>query len=100
MNGLDDEAVEAALHKRACGYDIDETVEEESERTGRKTRKTTYHIPGDVRAQIFWLRNRRPERWKDHPQSPGELEGGISIVDDVPESGDFAGVLCAAQEDP
>lgn len=26
-------------------------------------------INGDVTAQIFWLKNRRPERWRDRPQA-------------------------------
>jgi hypothetical protein len=25
----------------------------------------TKHIPADVTAQIFWLKNRQPNRWKD-----------------------------------
>ena len=46
-----DDRVEAALLKRATGYDVDEG----------KVR----HIPPDVRAAVFWLKNRRPESWKE-----------------------------------
>ena len=26
------------------------------------------HIPPDTTAQIFWLKNRRPDRWRDKQQ--------------------------------
>jgi len=84
VNRKDDRAVEDALLRRACGYDVEETVVEESER-GEKRRTTTYHIPGDVRAQIFWLRNRMPKTWKDKPggdDCKGESE--VKILDDIP----------------
>ncbi len=45
------EEVENALLKRATGYD-----------TGGETPK---HIPPDVRAAIFYLKNRRPALWKE-----------------------------------
>ena len=58
--------VENALLKRALGYDVEESVVEESEVTGRKkTRTTVRHVPADVTAQIFWLKNRRPEVWRE-----------------------------------
>lgn len=43
------ERVEAALLKRATGYEED----------GGKS------VPPDVRAAVFWLKNRRPSRWND-----------------------------------
>ena len=43
------ERVEAALLRRATGY------EEENGKT----------VPPDVRAAVFWLKNRRPRRWKE-----------------------------------
>ena len=45
------EQVENALLKRATGY-IAEGEEPK-------------HVPPDVRAAIFYLKNRRPERWRD-----------------------------------
>ena len=56
--------VENALLKRALGYEYTETMVEESE-NGFKTRKTKKFIPPDVTAQIFWLKNRRPEVWRE-----------------------------------
>lgn len=57
--------VENALLKRALGYDVEESVVEESDVNGRKTRTTVRHVPADVTAQIFWLKNRRPEVWRE-----------------------------------
>ena len=48
-------------------------------------------LGGDTTAQIFWLKNRRPDKWRDKPEAPGdadalkrarELLGGIpSAID-------------------
>lgn len=37
---------------------------------------------GDVTAQIFWLKNRRPRRWRDKPEEGGS-DSGVQIIDDV-----------------
>ena len=29
-------------------------------------------LAGDTTAQIFWLKNRRPDKWRDKPQERGE----------------------------
>ena len=42
--------VENALFKRAIGYKYKEVIKE---------------MPGDVGAQIFWLKNRKSSKWKD-----------------------------------
>lgn len=59
-----DVEVENALLKRALGYEYTETMVEESE-NGFKTRRTKKFIPPDVTAQIFWLKNRKPETWRE-----------------------------------
>ena len=56
--------VENALLKRALGYEYTETMTETSE-DGVKVRKTRKFIPPDVTAQIFWLKNRRAEAWRE-----------------------------------
>ena len=80
----DDRAIEESLWRNAHGYDVEETVEEECEKTGRKTRVRTHHVPGDVRAQIFWLQNRKPETWRQKPCAAKKDEV-VKIVDDIPE---------------
>ena len=57
--------VENALLKRALGYDFNETRVEKSVKDGTKIVQTLKHIPGDPTAQIFWLKNRRPDKWRD-----------------------------------
>lgn len=61
--------VENALLKRALGYDYEETITEVEELAGghqkKHIRKVTKHMPADTTAQIFWLKNRKPERWRD-----------------------------------
>lgn len=62
--------VESALYKRAIGYDYEETVtevrvaEDGSEQT-TVVKKTKKHVAGDTTAQIFWLKNRKPDIWRD-----------------------------------
>ena len=63
--------MENALHKRAVGYEYEEVTQEIFEMpdgTQRKhIRKTKKFIPPDVVAQIYWLNNRRPEKWRNKP---------------------------------
>lgn len=78
-----DKRVEEALYRRACGYDAEDTVIEESER-GIKERSNRYHIPGDVRAMIFWLQSRKPDKWRVKPEADEpEAVKGVSIIDDI-----------------
>ena len=57
--------VENALLKRALGYTI-KVEEEKLDKDGcRHTLKKDIHIPGDTTAMIFWLRNRKPNQWKN-----------------------------------
>ena len=64
-----DVQVENALLKRALGYEtVEETTEEGPD--GTKIRTTRKWVPPDVTAQIFWLKNRMPDRWRDKPAPP------------------------------
>ena len=72
--------VENALLKRALGYDYTEERVEVSKENGKKSVKTTQtvkHVPPDVTAQIFWLKNRRPDRWRDKQQL--EHSGSVDV---------------------
>lgn len=83
--------VENALLKRALGYDYQEERIEKSEKDGMKIIQTVKHIPPDVTAQIFWLKNRRPDKWRNKPELTGDsdalkkaralLEGIKSAID-------------------
>ncbi len=86
------DAVEAALFKRAMGYTVEEVhtesfAEEAKDKKRRsKVTKITKHIAGDVGAQAFWLKNRRPELWKDrHELDFNKLPPArLFDVDEVP----------------
>jgi len=61
-----DNDVENALLKNALGYDYEEQVTEERiKEDGTQhpavVRTLKKHMPGDVTAQIFWLKNRMPK---------------------------------------
>ena len=83
--------VENALLKKALGYEFQETRVEKSDKDGTKIIQTLKHIPADTTAQIFWLKNRRPDKWRDKPEIPGDsdmlkkakelLEGIDSAID-------------------
>ena len=62
--------VENALLKRALGYEYTEEKVEISEKDGKKVVRTVKHVAPDTTAQIFWLKNRRPEKWRDKPETP------------------------------
>lgn len=59
--------VEQALLKRALGYEYDEEVRERME-SGEiaLTKVVTKQVPPDVTAQIYWLKNRMPKKWRDN----------------------------------
>lgn len=63
--------VENALLKRALGYEYTEEKVEISEKDGRKVTQTVKHVAPDTTAQIFWLKNRRPDRWRSEPRESG-----------------------------
>lgn len=68
-----DRQVENALLKRALGYEYTETTREavKDPDTGdvemRVTKEVTKQVVPDTTAQIFWLKNRKPDKWRDKP---------------------------------
>lgn len=81
-----DDQVEAALFKRACGYQYEEiTTEEKLDRDGNVrtlTKKVVRDIPPDPTSAMFWLTNRVPARWKYKPEGAagGEDDGGGVVL--------------------
>jgi len=70
--GSADAKVENSLYQRAFGYEYEET-KEKGDGTIEKTLK---HVPGDVTACIFWLKNRKPKDWRDKQiMEHGGLDG-------------------------
>lgn len=78
-----DRQVENALLKRALGYEYDEITKEicEDAETGKPklavTKVVTKQVVPDTTAQIFWLKNRKPDMWRDRKDL--DLSGGIKL---------------------
>lgn len=83
-----DYEVENALYKRAVGYRYTEVTRElrRDPDTGDLelvvTKRVDKEAPPDVTAQIYWLKNRRPDKWRDRPaaDSGNEEETGVLIL--------------------
>lgn len=65
--------VENVLLKRALGYSTTETKIETFLNGKTKTTTITKEVPPDVTAQIYWLKNRKPEKWRDKPSEEKEI---------------------------
>lgn len=69
-----DRQVENALLKRALGYSHDEVTHERqyNPETGEvelvPVKVVTKEVQPDTTAQIFWLKNRRPDKWRDRKE--------------------------------
>lgn len=84
-NEVADEEIVSALYKRAKGYDAEDTITEVRVDPGGSAqttyvRKTKRHIPADLGAMVFWLKNRRPEEWRDKQDVELESQEPISIT--------------------
>ena len=79
--------VENALLKKALGYSYKETTKELSvdKETGESklvvTKEVTKHIAPDTTAGIFWLKNRRPDEWRDRVQE--DNNAALNKLDDI-----------------
>jgi hypothetical protein len=77
-----DARVERSLYQRAVGYSY-ETVKIFCDKNGKVTRVPyVVHVPLDVTAQIFWLKNRDPAHWRDAWQVDAAV--GKYIISDGP----------------
>lgn len=60
-----DDRVERSLFNRAVGYSFDsEKIFNDKDR-GITRAECVEHVPPDVTACIFWLKNRKPDNWRD-----------------------------------
>jgi hypothetical protein len=95
-----DYRVEESLYKRALGYKFDEVTKEPVIQKGTDgipltdergaviteltvTKIVTKEVQPDTTAQIFWLKNRRPDKWRDKRDI--EHSGGITLEDALME---------------
>ena len=78
-----DYEVEAALYKRALGYEVEEEkiyIQEIEGKTTKRKEIIKKHIPGDTTAQIFWLKNRRPDDWRDRKETSVDMTSDVKLV--------------------
>ena len=79
-----DDDVEAALYKRACGIEYTEVKREQKlDKCGNVVMLETHTnkvIPPDPTSAMFWLTNRRPERWSYKPGAGQEEAGETGVI--------------------
>ena len=95
---LADIEVENALRKKALGFreteqtvSMRKTVEYEN---GKRVREVTEPVvmeseryyPPDTTAQIFWLKNRKPEQWRDKQEQKVDVTEAVKIIDSIGDS--------------
>ncbi len=71
---IPDERVERSLFHRAIGYEHDEVDIRVIDHQIVKTPIRKYYPP-DTTACIFWLKNRRPDLWRDKREEAPPTEG-------------------------
>lgn len=69
--------VENALLKRALGYEFVEVTKELAETGLIVTKKVTKQQAPDTTAAIFWLKNRKPNEWRDKKET--QISGNIGV---------------------
>lgn len=74
--------VENALLKRALGYSYEETRREGQKGGTAKITVITKYMPPDVTAQIFWLKNRKPEMWRERVEMASD-DGALNKLDEL-----------------
>lgn len=93
------EKIEKAVLRRAEGYRIPlkktyklkrvnydpETGKKVSEEEVLETGVEEVHVPGDLRAGAYFLNNRAPDRWREHPVETEDTQtvGGIVVLPEV-----------------
>ena len=87
-----DYEVENALFKKALGYNAKVKkafkVKEVLYENGKKLKETErieyaedeVHIPADTTAQIFWLKNRKPNVWRDKQEIEQDNTGVLETL--------------------
>lgn len=66
--------VENALLKRALGYEYEEVSEKYEMGIMTERKVTKKQVVPDTTAQIFWLKNRKPEEWRDKREVESKVE--------------------------
>lgn len=78
-----DKRVEEALYSRAMGYSHEDVDIRVVDGAIMET-PLIKHYPPDTTAAIFWLKNRKPEQWRDKQEL--EHSGNVSLVNTILEA--------------
>lgn len=82
-----DYEVENALLKRALGYDVTLNKQKVTKDGDIIDITEDIHVAPDTTAMIYWLKNRRPNKWKDkQSEQPNDKQRKTVIVNDLPKS--------------
>ena len=85
-----DERVEKALYERAIGYEHEEDKIFNDQGTPLIV-PTIKHYPPDTQAASLWLRNRKPDKWRDTKNMEHSGKDGKGLVINI--SSEDAGLL-------
>ena len=92
-----DRYVENALYNKATGFTATDRVVSSKKlveyKDGKRVREVTVPVvveveryyPPDTTAEIFWLKNRKPDHWRDKQNMEVNGEGKVMIVDSIPD---------------
>ncbi len=79
-----DERVERSLYQKATGYNFTEEqafkVKKAQHEEEVEVVEVTKHSPADTTAAIFWLKNRRPDQWRDKTEQHTTLSADASVA--------------------
>lgn len=90
--------IENALYKKALGFkEIEQvvttrkTVEFENGKRVREISEPVVteiekYFPPDTTAAIFWLKNRKPEQWRDKREEKVDMTEVVKIIDSIGEN--------------
>ena len=95
-----DFSVVSALYRKAVGYCVKTPKTHKLKRvdfdpeTGKKLREyeelavgvDESYVPPDLRAEMFWLKNRQPKRWSEKGISEVDAEDAETGVVEIPEA--------------
>lgn len=91
--GVSDAKVIRSLYQRATGYEYTEEkkIVEMDPKDGSvkpiRVETTKKHVPPDVAAQCFWLKNRQRDRWQDRPEQIIDQTEEDDVVIYLPDNG-------------
>ncbi len=86
-----DERVERSLYHKAVGYTFDS--EKVFQHQGEVVRAPVKeHVPPSDTAAIFWLKNRRPEQWRDKSHTTIDTSDPLTaLLGEIAQSGSRVG---------